>query len=166
MPIINCSLCFKLFYARPYHLKRGFGKYCSINCKKLATRIRVVIPCAFCNKKTEKTPSRLTRSKSGKFFCSKSCQTIWRNKEFSGKRHLLWKNGAYIHRRVLLNSWAISQCKLCETKDERVLAVHHVDENHLNNTLTNLVWLCHNCHNLVHHDSLGKQKLIKKLKSD
>ncbi|MBI4281264.1 HNH endonuclease [Candidatus Uhrbacteria bacterium] len=35
-------------------------------------------------------------------------------------------------------------------KNNRVLLVHHIDENRKNNVLSNLVWLCRNCHFLVH----------------
>jgi hypothetical protein len=52
---------------------------------------------------------------------------------------------------------------LCSTKDERVLAVHHIDHNRLNNKLDNLAWLCHNCHHLVHHDNVEKHRFLEKL---
>jgi 5-methylcytosine-specific restriction endonuclease McrA len=43
-------------------------------------------------------------------------------------------------------------CGRCKLVDKRVLAVHHKDKNRENNALSNLMWLCHNCHYLVHHD--------------
>jgi predicted HNH restriction endonuclease len=42
-------------------------------------------------------------------------------------------------------------CVLCKVSDKRILAVHHKDNNRKNNKVENLVWLCHNCHILVHH---------------
>lgn len=30
------------------------------------------------------------------------------------------------------------------------LCTHHIDENHSNNSLSNLQWLCMSCHNRVH----------------
>jgi predicted HNH restriction endonuclease len=36
----------------------------------------------------------------------------------------------------------------------RVLAVRHIDQNHKNNNVENLAWLCHNCHHLVHNDKV------------
>ena len=41
-------------------------------------------------------------------------------------------------------------CTLCQITDVRVMAVHHIDEDRTNNKIENLVWLCHNCHHLVH----------------
>jgi hypothetical protein len=32
-----------------------------------------------------------------------------------------------------------------------MLAVHHLDEDRANNAVDNLVWMCHNCHHLIHH---------------
>jgi hypothetical protein len=50
-------------------------------------------------------------------------------------------------------------CRLCKTEDCRVLAVHHSDRNRQNNTLGNLLWLCHNCHHLVHRYEPEREKL-------
>jgi 5-methylcytosine-specific restriction endonuclease McrA len=47
-------------------------------------------------------------------------------------------------------------CKRCGTEDKRVLEAHHIDSNRKNNTIQNLVWLCRNCHHLVHNH---KEKL-------
>lgn len=49
-------------------------------------------------------------------------------------------------------------CRLCKTKDIRVLAVHHIDKNRKNNKISNLAWLCHNCHLLVHHYDAERNK--------
>lgn len=130
-----------------------------MNCKRLGTQKRVSVPCAICGKITDKVLSKINHSKSGKFFCDKSCQTIWRNKFFSGDKHTLWKGGVNVHRRIMINSGTARICRLCDVADKRILAVHHLDENHLNNDLKNLAWLCHNCHHLVHCDSLEKGKL-------
>jgi predicted HNH restriction endonuclease len=40
-----------------------------------------------------------------------------------------------------------------------VLAVHHVDQNRTNNKVTNLAWLCHNCHHLVHRYPIERKKV-------
>jgi hypothetical protein len=93
----------------------------------------------------------LRRSKSEKFFCSKSHQTLWRNQIFSGINHPNWKKGEYIaHKEFLLKNKVEALCKICGCDDVRILAVHHSDKNHNNNNLDNLVFLCHNCYHLVH----------------
>ncbi len=155
MPITNCAQCRGEFYAKPYHLRKGQGRFCSIKCKGRASEISIQFDCAVCKKKIERLPSRVSRSKSGKFFCTKSCQTIWRNQEFSGVRHKGWKDGSSRYREILLRSNRVQKCAGCHVTDVRILAVHHVDQNRKNNVLGNLRWLCHNCHYLAHHDSLG-----------
>lgn len=52
-------------------------------------------------------------------------------------------------------------CFRCRVSDIRVLAVHHADENRTNNGVENLIWLCHNCHYLIHHDILEKKRMME-----
>lgn len=152
MPIVRCKKCKKEFYAKPHWLKRGWGKYCSSKCQYESYRTGEFIACAICGKKAWKRPKQIKHSKSGKFFCSKSCQTLWRNNEFRGPKHGNWKGGENIHHKELLVKNNIKLiCRVCRTKDERVLAVHHLDKNRKNNDIKNLVFLCHNCHHLVHN---------------
>jgi hypothetical protein len=54
-------------------------------------------------------------------------------------------------------------CKLCGIKDLRILAAHHIDRNTENNKVDNLIWLCHNCHYLIHHDVNEEKKLMEVL---
>ncbi len=54
-------------------------------------------------------------------------------------------------------------CKNCGKTDIRILLTHHIDENHYNNELNNLAWMCHNCHYLVHHDNVEKQAFLQKI---
>lgn len=116
--------------------------------------------CFICGKETYKKVTQIKRSKSGKFFCGKSCQTKWRNEEFSGEKHANWKIGLHTYRDRMLRSKKEKICQLCLTKDSRVLAVHHIDKNRKNNKISNLAWLCHNCHFLVHHHEEEKAKFM------
>lgn len=53
------------------------------------------------------------------------------------------------------------ECQLCKNKQtNKKLDVHHIDENKKNNTIFNLVSLCHHCHITLHN----KKILWKKLK--
>ena len=113
-----------------------------------------------CGKKSYKSKVNLGRSKSGKFFCSKSCQTKWRNQEFVGPKHANWTGGKYSYRSVLTRNKVLKVCFLCKTKDVRVMAVHHKDRNRKNNKVENLVWLCHNCHHLVHYYKDEQDKIM------
>ena len=146
-----CRVCKKQFKTKPFWVKKGHGKYCSAKCHHGAMRTGKVMKCFSCGKEVYKTRKALRISKSRKWFCTKSCQTRWRNAYFSGDKHSNWKEGLYSYRSVLGRHKTPRVCQLCGTKDSRVLAVHHIDKNRKNNTIENLAYLCHNCHFLVHH---------------
>lgn len=153
MPIVSCQICRSDFYSKPNWIKHGWGKYCSMECKRIGQKNGVFKNCFICGKKTYKTQKDLRKSKSGKFFCSKSCQTLWRNKiVFVGQNHANWKGGEFTYRNAILRTNKPQICKRCQFEDKRVLVVHHLDKNRMNNDPANLIWLCANCHMLIHHD--------------
>jgi hypothetical protein len=162
MPIVPCMQCIKSFYVKPFWIKNGGGKYCSLECKYKGAKKGKIVTCFICSKKVYKKLSKLAFSKSGKYFCGKSCQTKWRNQEFIGPKHANWKYGRSAYRSVLGRYKILKKCTLCGTDDERVIAVHHIDQNRLNNIVENLAWLCHNCHHLVHHDIVEKERFLRK----
>jgi hypothetical protein len=151
MPDVKCKICKKKFYAKPSHLKRGWGKYCSAECQYKGMLKGKFVKCFVCGKEIWRTPKNFKNSKSDKFFCNKSCQTTWRNQYYSGPKHPNWQGGEHIeYRNLLLKSSVSRVCKICGTRDKRVLIVHHKDKKHRNHNVKNLVWLCLNCHFLVH----------------
>lgn len=160
MAQVICQKCGEEFYAKPNWLKLGHGKFCSAACHHAAMRKGEEKPCAICGKVTYKQQKDLERSKSGLFFCSKSCQTKWRNKKYIGSAHKNFKTGEYAYRATMKRSKVPKTCRLCKTEDYRVLAVHHLDRNRQNNTAENLIWLCHNCHFLVHHYEVERGRLM------
>ena len=149
--VVKCKLCSKDFYTKPSWIKIGGGKFCSLVCKNKSSKTGKEIPCFVCRKITYHPKARIELSKSKKYFCGKSCQTIWRNSYFVGEKHANYKSGIAIYRSILSRNKVSGVCKLCKTNDRRILAVHHLDKNRKNNKVENLVWLCHNCHHLVHH---------------
>ena len=153
MPIKSCHICTKQFYSRPSFFKKGWGRYCSIHCKSEAQKRGKEKLCDTCGKKIYRVKSKLTRaSVSKKFFCNKSCFAIWKNKTmFKWEKHPQWKHGRSSYRTMMIrrNKKKI-QCTHCAFNDIRALLVHHKDKNRKNNTLKNLLWLCHNCHYLIH----------------
>lgn len=151
MTVVSCKICAKKFNAKPFWIKKGYGKYCSPKCQYEGRKNGKLVPCHICGKEAYKTQKELRVSKSKKYFCTKSCQTRWRNSEFTGNKHANWKTGAHAYRSVLKRHKVPQICGLCRTRDPRILAVHHIDRNRRNNDLGNLIWLCHNCHFLVHH---------------
>lgn len=160
----NCKICNTQFKVKPYFHKHGWGQYCSQICKHLGFRTGKEVSCFICKSKIYKSPRQLKHSKSGKFFCNKSCQTKWRNQFFSGTLHSQWKGGLTTYRNVILKNKVLQMCRQCKITDKRILIVHHIDENRKNNKSDNLAWLCHNCHRLVHHDKVEKQKFLRGLK--
>ncbi len=158
-----CLVCKTKFYVKPSHQKKGWGKYCSIICRTKSQLNGKKVNCFICQKQIYRSQKDLKKSDSGNYFCSKSCQTIWRNSIlYSGENHSNWKYGESAYRRILLATGQKQICTLCKTEDKRVLAVHHRDKNRKNNTVENLIWLCHNCHYLIHHhfDELNKLNRI------
>jgi len=151
MPQVKCKICGKEFHAKPSHAKRGWGKYCSRECQHKGLLKGRFVSCAVCGEEIWRMPRALKHSRSKKFFCSKSCQAVWRNRYYSGSKHSNWKGGNYIeYRKLLIQSGITPICKICGSKDKRVLIVHHKDKNHKNHNIKNLAWLCLNCHHLVH----------------
>lgn len=151
MPIVSCENCSANFSAKPYWIKKGYGRFCTSACQYQSARKGKEVPCDGCGKMSYKQPKALEGSKSGKFFCGKSCQTKWRNQLYIGERHKNFKTGIHVYRAKMKRHKIPEVCTLCATVDTRVLAVHHIDKNRRNNELQNLAWLCHNCHFLVHH---------------
>jgi hypothetical protein len=152
MPTEKCKICGKNFYAKLSHIKKGWAKYCSQTCQYKGYRTGKFVKCDTCGKEIYRTQKELNCSKSKKFFCNKSHQTLWRNRIFIGPLHPNWKGGENIeHKNLLVRNGIKSVCKICGCRDKRVFAVHHLDRNKKNNSINNLVWLCHNCHHLVHH---------------
>ena len=151
MPQIKCKTCGKEFYGKPSHIKRGWAKYCSKECQNKSQTKGKFVNCKECGKATWRTPRDFRTSKTGNFFCNKSCSIIWRNRFFSRSKHPNWKGGEYIdYKNILIQSNIDPVCKICKTKDKRVLIAHHKDRNRKNHNIKNLIWLCHNCHHLVH----------------
>src|SRR3989338_7503451 len=146
MPQVNCKICKKEFYVKPNHLRLGWGKYCSRKCASSSRRRGKYIICNICGKKAWKMPKDIKGSKSGKFFCGKSCQTKWLNSVYSGENHYLWRGGEWVYREKLIKSGKKMVCEKCGLEDKRVIIAHHIDKNRKNTNLSNLVWLCQNCH--------------------
>jgi hypothetical protein len=160
MAVAICETCGKEFYAKPFWLQKGWGKYCSAECHHKSMRNGEDRPCHLCGKVTYKTQKQLKKTKSGLFFCSKSCQTKWRNQIYIGEAHKNFKTGEFVYRATMERHNIPKICKICKTEDCRVLAVHHIDRNRKNNALSNLMWLCHNCHFLVHHYEDERAKIM------
>ncbi len=152
MPYVNCKICKKEFYAKPRHLKIGWGKYCSIKCRTKSQFKGKYLKCDYCGKTIYRTPRNLRKSSSKKYFCSKSCHCSWENKNRRvGNFHTNWKNRESVYRDIMKRHKIEKKCIKCGFNDSRALVVHHKDGNRKNNNINNLVWMCRNCHYIKHN---------------
>src|SRR3989344_6383955 len=125
MPEVNCRQCDKLFYTKTFFLKKGYGLFCSRTCYYVSVQKGEKVHCEICRAQIYRGLKQLTHSKSKKYFCSKSCQTIWRNQQYTGNKHKLWKGGWSVHyRKIMHNNGKTPVCLLCHEKDERIVVVH------------------------------------------
>ncbi|MBI4135881.1 HNH endonuclease [Candidatus Uhrbacteria bacterium] len=134
-----------MFYIKPSHKKLGEGKYCSRVCSDIGRKKGKTVHCAKCRKGFYAPPKQLRSSKSKLNFCRRECYLKYQ----VGKYHPLWKGGESIYL-SLMRKKRKQICRKCGIYDPHVLIVHHIDKNRKNNVLSNLVWLCRNCHFLVH----------------
>lgn len=154
MVAVSCKLCKKEFWIKPSHFRYGWGIFCSNKCKFKSQFKGKIVKCSNCSKEIYRSPKSISRSKSGKYFCTKSCQTVWRNNFFIGDKSARWTSGISTYRNILLRTGKDPECAFCKIKDVRILSVHHIDHVRTNNKSANLIWLCFNCHFLLHHDKM------------
>lgn len=151
MPIQKCKICGKGFYSKPFHINKGWGKYCSIKCRTKSPFNGKWVECVNCGKSIYRTPRDHRKSRSKRFFCSQSCHCSWENKNVRcGANAPNWISGEKAYRDIMKRSGIARKCNRCGIEDKRVLSVHHKDVNRKNNAIGNLEWLCHNCHCIAH----------------
>ena len=160
MPTFRCKTCNKEAYVKPSHLARGWGVYCSKKCQCEGQKSGKLFRCYTCGKEIYRTLQVQARSKSGRYFCNKTCQTLWRNSIYIEAKHPNWKGGTASYRNILRRNNVTPICGRCKSTDARILIAHHKDRDRKNNNVSNLVWLCHNCHYLVHHYKTEDEKFM------
>ena len=103
--------------------------------KKLSRQVKI---CPVCNKNFES----LINHRDEKVTCSHSCANSFFR---SGKNNPNWKDDRYT-----TTCWEYhkKQCIICG--EDKIVTVHHHDENHYNNSPDNLVPLCPTHHQYVH----------------
>ncbi len=151
MPWLKCLNCSKDFYAKPRHIKIGWGKYCSQPCSFEQMRTGKIFTCEVCGKNIYRSKLEIKRSRNGRFFCNKSCFAIWKNAHILlGEKNGNWKGGENSYRQIMLRNDIKPICANCGINNVKVLVTHHIDQIRKNNMVSNLQWLCRNCHYLVH----------------
>lgn len=164
--LVKCDVCGKEFEREPRRvheaIKNGWKQYCSDECRSKGKKIKC--NCAYCGKELYKTHSEIKRSKTGNVFCNKSCAASFNNSNYrTGNKNPNWKGGTQgskAHTRIAYRKY-VHECAICGITEECVLEVHHIDENHENNEVDNLIILCSNCHSRVHR---GGYKITEEIK--
>ena len=123
-------------------------------CPNCGVAKKIKLACACCGKEFERSISDMRKNKSGYFYCSREC----------GNRHknqLRFESGEWdtsVNYRYKAMYHLPHKCNICGwNEDERILEVHHIDENREHNELKNLMILCPICHRKI---TLGYYKLI------
>ena len=109
-----------------------------------------MVKCAYCDTEFSKPPSKINNSKSGLFFCCREhkdlaqrCET---GEKFASIRPDHYGTTSKDYRSKAFDAYE-HKCSVCGwSEDERILEVHHIDANHENNELNNLMILCPICH--------------------
>jgi hypothetical protein len=78
-------------------------------------------------------------------FCCVSC---------AHSRAEYWDKNASNYRTIAFKNWD-KKCVICGF--DKIVAVHHYDLNKKNNTPKNLIPLCPNHHEMIHHSSYSKE---------
>lgn len=73
-----------------------------------------------------------------KYFCSRSC---------ANNRQAWWNDNASYYRTIAFQHWK-KECAICCF--DKIVTVHHIDEDHSNNDPQNLIPLCPNHHEMFH----------------
>jgi len=150
----NCQKCFD---APIKELKRGNGKYCSVNC---ANRHRGVlmkekykkintpnVECAYCKKLFYKCESNKKNSKSGIFFCCRKHKDY--AQKIGGIKEIMpphYGTATKTYRQIAIEKLE-HRCSMCGyDKYLTILEAHHIDRNKDNKDISNLQFLCRNCH--------------------
>lgn len=153
--IIRCDNCNVLFPRACVLDRRGYKhKFCSQACKNKYIPpvivqglrvVRAILSCMTCGASISRTPTRVPAS--GKIFCSKTCQY----KGLSYDSGLLLNgnctNGESTYRNRALKFYH-NRCEWCKEDIIELLDVHHLDHNHANLDINNLMILCVRCHAL------------------
>ena len=138
----KCLCCGEPFLTHQCELRRGGGKFCSRKCATIyrnthdnpakKEEVRAKISGNHANVSGEKNPMFMRRGAAAPAYKD------GRN-SFKGEKY----------RKMLLASGRTQECEVCKTTSN--LCVHHIDGDHNNNVLDNLMCVCYKCHNSIKH---------------
>lgn len=139
MKVMNCNFCGIQFVYRRRNIKRNKNFYCSKDCGYKAKIRRMRVSCDWCGTHFDKKISDINRSKHN--FCKHKCSVDFTR--WTGKRNVNPKlNGVHIHRKIM-EEYLGRKLHIDEE-------VHHIDGNHLNNRIENMVVISKSEHSRIH----------------
>ena len=146
----TCKHCKESFKFEKLSEKANHSRWCDSNpsrdtwikgrgtTSKFGEIKEFVVECKTCrslfsvNEREKLFPSR------NQYFCSRSC---------ANNRKEWWDKNATHYRNITFKNWPM-KCAICDF--DRIVAVHHLDHDHSNNDLKNLIPLCPNHHEMAH----------------
>jgi len=169
---VACEICGKVFYRKEWERKRGFGRFCGHECRRVwLGRNSVTRPCSWCGKAMTMSPFRAGIQQ----FCSRECYIEGGSKTAIDR----WHNGrrvrvnddGYIliyqpdHPSVYADGWMLEHRYVAEQMIGRPLEtmehVHHINSVRDDNRPENLAVLSPSEHrvitNLDYHAKLKAQ---------
>jgi len=151
---VPCDHCHngyeKLIKNVNYNKKYNYKNFCCKSCLIASRYTSIEVACYKCGKAVTKAISHASRSKSGYYYCSKSCSVSINNALYkSGDKHPNYNGGLASYRKRALAYYG-PKCAFCDYSVKKVLQVHHKDKNRDNNDLSNLIVLCPTHHREIH----------------
>ena len=134
-----CDNCGRQFEYRGRHKKRNAHFFCCDECYKEYKTKKIYVNCDWCGKPIYKKRSDVARNKHN--FCDPSCYIDYINFEKAGAPNQI-VCGTPLHR-------SLAKMKLGRALKENE-EVHHIDGNHNNNDLENLMVLTASEHAKIH----------------
>jgi ribosomal protein S14 len=182
-----CATCKCQFSTYPSRLKRSENVFCSHKCyskwksihqrgvERPSQQRRVVNKCLFCGKDRVAKLSEVKRG--GGKFCDHRCEGLyyigqkmlnWKNVDNSGKNNGRYKHGKRIGGRYSKEELRLREAVASRDQNRCVLCgeewhhQHHITPKTMGgeNTIDNLLCLCHKCHSIVHKDLVHWQPLL------
>lgn len=149
---IKCQQCQKEIFTRTTNISKFCSRTCSSKFKSLAKTTEV--ECAQCKTKFRKKHSHLPNSKSRLYFCSRKCKD--QAQRLGGIKEIMPPHyGTADPTKFYRNNFTTNDlvCKRCGYQEFKVsVQIHHIDHNHKNNDISNLMPLCANCHWGLHNN--------------
>jgi hypothetical protein len=143
---VNCQVCSAEFQTTSQNLKRGYGKFCSIVCRRSVSQ--TIYTCTYCSSEFTSRKSRKNKSKTNNYFCSNDCKYKAASSltcdYATGPRPKEIGLSTYRNRALIMLK---NECVRCGYHEHvELLDVDHIDSNRQNNDITNLQILCVMCH--------------------